>query len=198
MAGDLDPASRDRSEAHLDGCADCLSLVAEAAKTAIGGQGDRERYELGEEIARGGMGTVYAAHDRTLDRKVAVKVMRAGRSDLPGSPSLSTGLARRFTREVMLTARLQHPAIVPVYDAGTFDEGSPFYAMRMVAGQTLDRAADGELAQRLGLLPSVLAVAEAIAYAHSEGVVHRDLKPQNVLVGRFGETVLLDWGLAKD
>jgi tetratricopeptide (TPR) repeat protein len=198
VAGDLDPASRDRSEAHLDGCPHCLALVAELAKSAIGaGASDRERYELGEEIARGGMGTVYAAHDRVLDRKVAVKVMRAG-APVPGSPSLSTGLARRFAREVMLTARLQHPAIVPVYDAGTFEDGSPFYAMRMVAGRTLDRAAEGGLADRLGLLPSVLAVAEAIAYAHSEGVVHRDLKPQNVLVGRFGETVLLDWGLAKD
>ncbi len=157
-----------------------------------------DRYEIAEEIARGGMGTVHVAWDRALSRKVAVKLMR---SEAPqGGDVQPTGLARRFAREVMLTARLQHPAIVPIYDAAVLEDGTPFYAMRLVAGKTLDRAvADAPtIPERLGLVPNVLAVAEAIAYAHSERVVHRDLKPQNVLVGRFGETVVLDWGLAKD
>jgi len=203
VVGDLAPEARERSEAHLDHCSDCLVLVAEIVRQSLsghprGGAAPRPaiesaaRYEIGEEIARGGMGTVHLAHDRALDRKVAVKLMRL--------ESKGAGLARRFAREVMLTARLQHPSIVPIYDAAVLEDGTPFYAMRFVAGQTLDRAiaSAGTMAERLALVPAVLAVAEAVAYAHSEGVVHRDLKPQNVLVGKFGETVVLDWGLAKD
>ena len=93
-------------------------------------------------------------------------------------------------REALLTARLQHPAIVPVHEAGRWPTGEPFYAMKLVSGRPLD-ALIGEartLDQRLSLLPHLLAVAEAIAYAHSRGIIHRDLKPQNVLVGDFGET----------
>src|SRR5262249_40612449 len=107
---------------------------------------------------------------------------------------------RRFLRETLITARLQHPSIVPVYDAGHLVDRSPFYAMKLVAGRPLDRsiAEAKTLAQRLALLPGVLAVGDAMAYAHSERIVHRDLKPSNVLVGKFGETVVIDWGLAKD
>ena len=109
-------------------------------------------------------------------------------------------MRRRFVREALITARLQHPSIVPVYDAGHLGDRSPFYAMKLVAGRPLDKSiADATtLAQRLALLPSVLAVADAMAYAHSERIIHRDLKPQNVLVGKYGETIVIDWGLAKD
>src|SRR6185295_17385699 len=108
-------------------------------------------------------------------------------------------LARRFLRERLITARLQHPAIVPIYDAGTLEGGEPFFAMRMVRGKPLDRAVAEvtTIEERLRLLPAVIGVVDAVAYAHGEGVIHRDLKPQNVLVGSFGEAVVLDWGIAR-
>jgi serine/threonine protein kinase len=109
-------------------------------------------------------------------------------------------LAARFEREVKLAARLQHPGVVPVYDAGFWPSGEPFLVMKLVLGQSLARVikdADTH-ADRLALLPQVIAAAEAVAYAHDQGIVHRDLKPSNILVGAFGETVVVDWGLAKD
>jgi len=150
---------------------------------------DRVRYRIVGEVGRGGLGRVYHARDLYLDRQVAVKELID-----PGEPA-----QRRFVREALITARLQHPSIVPIYDAGQSVEG-PFYAMKLVAGRSLaDALAETKtLDQRLALLPSVIAVADAMAYAHSERIIHRDLKPQNVLVGDFGETVLIDWGLAKD
>jgi serine/threonine protein kinase len=109
-------------------------------------------------------------------------------------------LARRFEREVRLAARLQHPGVVPVYDAGFWASGEPFLVMKLVLGQSLARVVkDADTREdRLALLPDVLAAAEAVAYAHDQGIVHRDLKPSNILLGAFGETVVLDWGLAKD
>src|SRR6185503_17137821 len=147
------------------------------------------RYMLGDEIARGGMATILGAFDRRLTRSIAIK--RLERDD--GT------LAARFAREIRITASLQHPGIVPVYDSGSLPDGQPFYAMRHVQGATLEQAiarcrTDGE---RLGLLVSVLAASEAVAYAHERGIIHRDLKPSNVLVGPFGETVVIDWGLAR-
>jgi WD40 repeat protein/predicted Ser/Thr protein kinase len=149
---------------------------------------DPDSYAIGDEIARGGMGRILAARDRRLRRDVAIKVLR----ERDASPA-------RFDREALITARLQHPSIVRVYDAGRLD-GAPFYAMERVRGRSLDRVVAGapDAAARLALLPHVIAVADALAYAHSEGVIHRDLKPGNVLVGSFGETVVIDWGLAKD
>jgi hypothetical protein len=150
----------------------------------------RENYVVEGEFARGGMGRILSARDRRLGRAVALKELQADALDE----------AARFVREALVTARLQHPAIVPIYEAGRWPDGSPFYAMKLVSGRSLDaliRAASG-LPERLALLPHLLAVAEAVAYAHSERVIHRDLKPANVLVGAFGETVLVDWGLAKD
>ena len=99
-----------------------------------------------------------------------------------------------------LAARLQHPGVVPVYDAGFWPSGEPFLVMKLVLGQSLARViSDADTrADRLALLPSVIAAAEAVAYAHDQGIVHRDLKPSNILVGAFGETVVVDWGLAKD
>src|SRR6185503_10607809 len=147
------------------------------------------RYLLGAEIARGGMGTIFGAFDRRLTRSIAIK--RLERDD--------SALAARFAREIRITASLQHPGIVPVYDSGSLPDGQPFYAMRHVQGTTLEHAisechTDRE---RLGLLVPVLAAAEAVAYAHERGIIHRDLKPSNILVGPFGETVVIDWGLAR-
>jgi hypothetical protein len=103
-------------------------------------------------------------------------------------------------REALITARLQHPAVVPVFDIGELPDRGPFYAMKLVEGTSLDSAIAraSTLAERLSLLPHAVAVVDAIAYAHSRGIVHRDLKPHNVLVGAFGETVVVDWGLAKE
>jgi tetratricopeptide (TPR) repeat protein len=151
----------------------------------------RENYAVEGEVARGGMGRILSARDRRLGRPVALKELQDAAS--PDS--------RRFVREALVTARLQHPAIVPVYEAGRWPDGAPFYAMKLVSGRTLDaliRDAPGGLPGRVALLPHLIAVAEAVAYAHSQHVVHRDLKPANVLVGGFGETVVVDWGLAKD
>ncbi len=151
---------------------------------------DDETYAIGAEIARGGMGKILAARDRRLRREVVIKVMRRefGRID------------PRFEREALITARLQHPSIVRVYDAGVLGDGRAFYAMERVRGRSLEvvLAETTTLADRLALLPHAIAVCDALAYAHNEGVVHRDLKPANILLGPFGETVVIDWGLAKD
>ncbi len=149
----------------------------------------REGYAIEGPFAAGGIGRILRARDRYLDRPVALKELLVA----------DRGAAeRRFVREALLTARLQHPAIVPIYEAGRWPSGEPFYAMKLVAGRSL-RAVIAErrtLDERLALLPNVLTVAEALAYAHGQGVIHRDLKPENVLVGEYGETVVLDWGLA--
>jgi tRNA A-37 threonylcarbamoyl transferase component Bud32 len=148
------------------------------------------RYKVEGELGRGGLGRVLRARDRVLDRPVAIKELLEP----------TAGASTRFVREALITARLQHPAIVPVHDAARWSGDRVFYAMKLVAGRPLSEAiaAGRTPRERLALLPSVIAVADAIAYAHSEGVIHRDLKPANVLVGDFGETVVIDWGLAKD
>ncbi len=151
---------------------------------------DPEHYAIDGRIGVGGMGTVLSAKGSRLGRPVAIKVVTVDREDL----------RRRFEREAQVTARLQHPAIVPVYGSGRGRSGQPFYAMKQVSGDPLDKVirATTTLAQRIALLPKVIAVSEAIAYAHAEHVIHRDLKPANILVGGFGETVVIDWGLAKN
>jgi serine/threonine protein kinase/tetratricopeptide (TPR) repeat protein len=149
-----------------------------------------ELYKPDKEIARGGMGRIVAAEDQRLGRPVALKELLEPAPDQRG----------RFQREALITARLQHPGIVPVYEAGLWPSGEPFFAMKLVSGRPLDKVI-GEartLEQRLALLPRIAAAADAIAYAHSQRVIHRDLKPGNILIGDFGETVVIDWGLAKD
>lgn len=152
---------------------------------------DPASYEITGEVGQGGIGRVLRASDTRLHRPVALKELL---------DSAGAAAEERFVREALLTARLQHPSIVPLYEAGRWPTGAPFYAMKLVSGRSLQDilAESRTLDVRLGLLPHVLAVAEAMAYAHSERIIHRDLKPGNVLVGSFGETVVIDWGLAKD
>ncbi len=147
------------------------------------------RYQLGPEIARGGMGRVVEATDTTLGRVVALKEALA----------LDNDALRRFARETRITARLEHPSIVPVHDAGIGPNGSPYYVMRKIGGRPLEKfVAEGEtIAARLALVPAMVAASHAIVHAHERGIVHRDIKPSNILVGDLGETIVIDWGLAK-
>jgi WD40 repeat protein len=151
---------------------------------------DPERYQIIGEHGRGGLGRVSRAHDHELGRDIAIKEL------------ISRGHVGevRFVREALITARLEHPGIVPIYEAGRWPDGTPFYAMKLVAGRSLREliAERPTIAQRIGLLHHVIAVADAIAYAHGRNIIHRDLKPANVIVGDFGETIVIDWGLAKD
>jgi serine/threonine-protein kinase len=146
------------------------------------------RYAFVKELGRGGMGTVYLAEDRELDRQVAIKVLNA--------PEVSDGLRERMIREAQIIARLEHPGIVPVHDVGTLPDGRIFYAMKFVRGSRLDDyAAQG--ASLRDRLRKFQAVCDAVAFAHAHGVIHRDLKPQNIMIGSFGEVLVMDWGVAK-
>ena len=151
---------------------------------------DPDHYVHGYEVARGGMGRIVAARDRRLGRVVAIKEL------IQDTPER----AARLEREAVITARLQHPAIVNLHEAGRWPTGQPFYSMKLVAGRSLAQvAAEGRpLTERLALLPNLIAMVEAVAYAHRQRIIHRDLKPSNVLIGDLGETVVIDWGLAKD
>ncbi len=135
------------------------------------------RYELESEIGRGGTGIVYCVRDRQLDRRVALKVLD---SSLAG--------------EAQLIAKLEHPGVVPIYDAGMLPDGRAFYAMKLVEGARLDRYLPGHasLADRLRIIRRV---GEAVAFGHDRGIIHRDLKPSNVMVGEFGEVYVMDWGV---
>jgi len=147
-------------------------------------------YAVGVEIGRGGMGVVLSARDLALDRQVAVKILR------PGRPV--TEAARRFLRESKITAGLTHPGVPPVYAVGSLPDGSPFLAMKLIAGRTLADLLRDRLAADLPRFVQVFEqVAQAVAFAHSRGVIHRDLKPANVMVGAFGEVQVMDWGLAR-
>jgi tetratricopeptide (TPR) repeat protein len=151
---------------------------------AVGGLPAVPGYRVLREIARGGMGRVLAAYDHSLDRDVALKVL------LPGAN------ADRFVRESKITARLPHPGIPPVHALGTLADGSPFLAMKLIAGRTL--AVEMKSADRARLLQAFTQVCQAVGFAHSRSIIHRDLKPANVMVGAFGEVQVMDWGLAKD
>jgi serine/threonine protein kinase len=146
------------------------------------------RYELVSEVARGGMGVVYLARDRELERDVALKVIAVAAVD--------PDTAARLRREARILARLEHPGIVPVHDVGELPDGRVFYAMKLVSGKRLDELVrEGmPLRERLRLL---LRICEPVAFAHARGVIHRDLKPENVMVGPFGEVLVMDWGVAK-
>ncbi|QDU23035.1 protein kinase domain-containing protein [Urbifossiella limnaea] len=150
-------------------------------------------YEVRGEIARGGMGRVLAAWDPVFGREVAVKLV------LHGPAAAAT--AGRFVREARITGRLAHPNIPPAYHLGELADGAPFLAMKRVRGRTLaDLLADRptpahDLPRFVGVVEQV---AQAVGFAHSQGVIHRDLKPANVMVGAFGEVQVMDWGLARD
>ena len=147
------------------------------------------RYALLEVVGEGGMGVVWRARDTLLDRDVAVKILAAHLDD--------DDFLSRLAREARILAALEHPGIVPVFDMGTGEDGARWYVMRLVRGTRLDVAArDGR--ERRDLLRIVEQICDAVAYAHAHGVAHRDLKPANVMLGPFGEVLVLDWGVARD
>jgi serine/threonine protein kinase len=139
------------------------------------------RYQVEEEIGRGGMGAVYRAWDAQLERRVALKVMDAGYV---------------INQEAKLLAQLEHPGLAPVYDSGTLPDGRIYYAMRLIQGRRLDEflRQESALPARLRLFEKIC---EAVAFAHNRGVIHCDLKPQNIMVGEFGEVFVVDWGVAR-
>lgn len=146
------------------------------------------KYELRGRVGRGGMGTVWRAFDRELGREVALKVMNA--------PDPRPGGEARLRTEAQVLARLEHPGLVPVHDLGALPDGRMFYAMKLVRGRRLDEHVR-DLRSPAARLRVFERICEAVAFAHAHGVIHRDLKPQNVMVGPFGEVLVLDWGVAK-
>ena len=149
---------------------------------------DSDRYRVMAQLGQGGMGTVYLAEDRLLDRPVALKVLNV--------EGLTDEGIERMTREARTLARLEHPGIVPIHDLGRLADGRVYYAMKRVRGEQLDRHVGPAtpLTERLRLF---LKMCEAVSFAHAAGVLHRDLKPENVMVGEFGEVLIMDWGVAK-
>jgi tRNA A-37 threonylcarbamoyl transferase component Bud32 len=168
------------------------------------GQLDRSgrRFRILRRHAEGGLGVVYVAHDAELNREVALKEIRGSYAD-------DSKTRNRFLREAEVTGRLEHPGIVPVYGLGRDATGRPFYAMRLIRGESLELAihrfhrddswkATGQRILALQkLLRHFLDVCNTIEYAHSRGVLHRDIKPSNIMIGPYGETLVVDWGLAK-
>jgi WD40 repeat protein/serine/threonine protein kinase len=176
------------------------SLPADSLATTGSVASDGARFEILRRHASGGLGDVFVARDGDLNREVALKAIQARLADHPESRA-------RFMREAEITGGLEHPNIVPVYALGQYPDGRPYYAMRLIRGDSLKRAIERyhtsphqeternlELRQ---LLSRFIAVCNAIAYAHSRGVLHRDLKPSNIMLGQFGEALVVDWGLAK-
>src|SRR5579864_1679843 len=182
-----------------DGDVDRTTTFSFGAATSAG-----QRFRTLRPHARGGLGQISVALDSELSREVALKELRPERADDAGSRA-------RFLLEAEITGRLEHPGVVPVYGLGWNPQGQPFYAMRLVKGQNLKEAIEHLHASRAGtagdgrqwnlalrqILNRFIAVCNVTAYAHSRGVIHRDLKPANILLGPYGETLIVDWGLAK-
>ena len=164
------PRPRPDSADTIDVPASSASGRSRADREAIFPPVDASFYAVEGEFARGGQGRVFRAHDRRLDRQVAIKEVRDGRDQR---------WAVRFEREALITARLQHPSIVPIYEAGRWPDGRLFYAMKLVTAESLGHvvARTRSLAERLALLPNIVQVAGALAYAHDQRIIHRDRAP---------------------
>jgi len=146
-----------------------------------------ERYAILDQIGRGGMGSVYLAFDARLQREVAIKVSHG----VPGAD-----VERRLNEEARILAALEHPGIVPIHDAGRLADGRLFFVMKRIRGATLTDHVQhpSTLSERLGIFERVC---DAVNFAHARGVVHRDLKPDNVMIGEFGEVLVMDFGVAQ-
>jgi serine/threonine protein kinase len=194
--------ARDESEGAPE--ADSDAGDASALWEQLRRQGPRgARYQVVREIARGGMGAVLKVRDKELRRKLAMKVVLAKGEELSDAPPrASARTVSRFLEEAQITSQLDHPGIVPVHDIGIGQDGRVYFTMRLVQGKTLsdilEHVKDGGVGwMQWRMLDVLRKVCEAMAYAHSRGVIHRDLKPSNVMVGAFGEVYVMDWGLAR-
>lgn len=163
------------------------------------------RYTRDSEYTRGGMGRILLVHDEYLSRDIALKELLPDRD--PSHPMVdgrtpvraASSQVVRFLREAKVTGQLEHPSIVPVHEVGRRADGTLYYTMKLVRGETLGKALQsaGTQPERLRYLSHFHDLCQAIAYAHSRNVIHRDIKPSNIMIGEFGETVVIDWGLAK-
>ncbi len=181
------PNRNDSAPADVSGPTGSFPPAGEAGFAPESRAADAHRYTREGLLGKGGMGTVYLARDHRLDRAVALKEAASGGDT-----------AARLGREARITAGLEHPGIVTVHDSGVTEDGRPFYTMRLLRGRALSQvlAERRALADRLGLVRHYLDACNAVAFAHAQGVIHRDLKPANIMVGGFGETQVVDWGLA--
>jgi len=167
----------------------------------LGARGDlATRYERRETVARGGQGVVHQVWDRDIGRTLAMKVLTDPATQ--GSPEASSRSLGRFLEEAQVTGQLEHPGIVPVHELGLDEEGRVYFTMRLVRGETLTSVFEKARTEREGwtrmrVIDVLVKVCEAVAFAHSKGVIHRDLKPANIMVGRFGQVFVMDWGLAR-
>ena len=178
---------------HLRDATDATPVVRPGSPEMPDLSGQPSRYQLIGELARGGMGAIFQGRDLELGRDLAVKVIREEHRDHPET-------VRRFVEEAQIGGQLQHPGITPVHDLGRFPDGRLFIAMQLVRGRTLAallEARERPDEDRMQFLSIFEQVCQAMAYAHSRGVIHRDLKPSNVMVGAFGQVQVMDWGLAK-
>ena len=163
--------------------------------TPFAGPSDYEIHRILRVIQRGGMGRILLAYDQYLKREVAVKELRQDVAE-------DATIVRRFIGEAEITAQLEHPGIVPIHRLGQGQDGLPYYTMKMVKGETFQDAIK-EYHRKpskpglLNLIRRLVSISKTMAFAHSKGVIHRDLKPANVMLGEHGETLVMDWGLAK-
>jgi serine/threonine-protein kinase len=184
------PPSTSLGTVEWNECSGPRTMAGGPGRESLLGDG---RYEVLGEIARGGMGVVLRAFDRTIDREIALKVLHP---EGQGDPDR----VRRFIAEARLTGQLQHPGIPPVHDQGALPDGRAYFAMKLVMGRTLaDLLAErGDPTTDLTRFLTIFeAACQAVAYAHDKRVIHRDLKPLNIMLGAFGEVQVMDWGLAK-
>ncbi len=203
LAAETPEGEREAVRGHLDTCDVCRELVAGLVRTLVSAEPDEpvtsslprgtnlSRYVVLDLIGRGGMGVVYSAYDPELDRKVALKLLRPD----VATPAAGPGRSQLLT-EAQALARLSHPNVITVFDAGTWQE-EVFFAMEFVRGETLRSAQTATDLRPRRLLDLYLAAGTGLAAAHAAGIIHRDFKPENVLVGDDGRVRVTDFGLAR-